>query len=157
MLKPLLTAIPLALVLNGAALSEEKEDTMTPTEIAVLNTVKTMTASLEAGDMTRLMATYEPGAAVLFEPGQAVTDAQVSESIFKEMAALNPDVTYTGHEIYIAGDIAIHIAPWSLTGQAPDGTQVEQAGLSVAVLRQQPDGEWKLVIDNPHGARLLAE
>lgn len=158
MLKPLLTAIPLALALSGAAHSEEKEMTMTEPQTAVLKAVETMTANLESGDLAGVMASYEPGAAILFEPGQPVTDASVSEAIFKELAAVNPEVTYAaGHEVYIAGDIAVHIAPWSLIGKAPDGSPVEQAGLSVAVLRQQADGNWKLVIDNPHGGRLLAE
>ena len=38
---------------------------------------------------------------------------------------------------------------------APDGTKIQERGLSVAVLRRQPDGQWLMVIDNPHGQHLL--
>jgi len=45
----------------------------------------------------------------------------------------------------------IWIAPWSMAGTTSDGQEIQQSGLSVAVLRRQADGGWKMVIDNPHG------
>lgn len=33
---------------------------------------------------------------------------------------------------------------------------METGGLSVAVLRKQPDGKWLLVFDNPFGGQHLA-
>jgi ketosteroid isomerase-like protein len=44
-----------------------------------------------------------------------------------------------------------------MTGKSPDGQEIKQSGLSVAVLRRQADGGWKMVIDNPHGGRLLSK
>ena len=63
----------------------------------------------------------------------------------------------SGHEVIVNGDIAIHIAPWSMTGRTPDGQDLAQSGLSVAVMRRQADGSWRMVIDNPHGGRLLTQ
>ncbi len=71
------------------------------------------------------------------------------------MAAANPKFEFGQNEVIVTGDIAVHSMPWSMTGTAPDGTKVEQGGLSIAVLRRQPDGNWLMVIDNPHGQRLL--
>ena len=68
---------------------------------------------------------------------------------------MKPDVTYSGHEVIIARDIAVHLAPWQLVGKSPDGEDIQQGGLSVAVLRRQEDGSWLMVIDNPYGDRLL--
>lgn len=70
---------------------------------------------------------------------------------FTQFAAMNPKFTFTGHEIYISGNIATHIAPWTMVGQMPDGTKIEQSGLSVVVLRQQADGSWLMIQDNPSG------
>ena len=42
-----------------------------------------------------------------------------------------------------------------MKGKTPDGQGIEQSGLSVAILRKQADGEWLMVIDNPHGQHLL--
>jgi ketosteroid isomerase-like protein len=37
----------------------------------------------------------------------------------------------------------------------PDGTKIQNGGLSVIVLRKQPDGNWLMVIDNPFGGQSL--
>lgn len=127
-------------------------------EATVLAAVMAMTAGLENGDIDAVMATYEGGAAVVFEPGAPVSDAQAMRQIFTDLSALQPDISYAaGHEVIVAGDIAVHLAPWSMTGMTPDGDPIEQEGLSVAVLRRQTDGTWKLVIDNPHGSHLLVK
>ncbi len=52
-------------------------------------------------------------------------------------------------------DLALHLAPWHMTGVGPDGTAVESHGLSVAVLRRQADGRWLMVLDQPYGDALL--
>jgi len=38
-----------------------------------------------------------------------------------------------------------------MVGTLPDGSKIEQNGLSVATLRKQPDGSWLMIQDNPHG------
>ncbi len=129
---------------------------MTQDQQNVLTAVETMTLAFQAGDIDAVMQTYEPGATVVFEPGSPVQDGDQLRAMFTAMAEVNPVFTYTGHEVFVAGDTAIHIAPWSMTGQAPDGQAIAQSGLSVAVLRRQADGAWKMVIDDPHGAHLMA-
>ena len=122
---------------------------------AALSTILTMTANLEKGDLDGVMASYEPGAAILFEPGQPVTDETVARQIFGELAATKPAVHYGEHEVYISGDIAVHLAPWGMRSTAPGCEDVTMGGLTVAVLRRQPDGKWLMVLDNPHGAHGL--
>lgn len=128
---------------------------MSNEESNVLTVVETMTASLEVGDIDGVLATYEAGAAVMFEPGAAVSGREAFREVFSQIAAARPEVSYAGHEVHVVGDLAIHLAPWSMTGETSDGEAITQGGLSVAVLRRQPDGEWRLVIDNPYGDRLL--
>ena len=115
-----------------------------------------MTSSFQAGDIAQVMASYEEPATVVFEPDAPVSDASALEQMFTGMSAVNPVFDYAaGHEVIVNGDIALHIAPWTMSGQSPDGQAISQSGLSVAVLRKQTDGGWKMVIDNPHGGRLL--
>ncbi|WP_052741720.1 YybH family protein [Kiloniella litopenaei] len=121
----------------------------------VLSLIQKMTSNFEQGNLDIVMSTYEKDAAIMFEPGTAVTDAEVSKQIFAEFKSLNPEFSYSGHEVIVTGDIALHIAPWTMHGQTPDGQDITETGLSVAVLRQQADGGWKMVIDNPHGSYLL--
>lgn len=123
-------------------------------ERQVMSLINKMTSSLQRGDIEKVMSTYEEGAIVMFEPGMALADREVSAQIFQEMAALKPKVTYSGHEVFIAGNIAMHISPWSMKGKTPDGQEIKQSGLSVAILRRQKDGDWKMIIDNPYASRL---
>jgi len=124
-------------------------------ELAVQATVDRMTAAFEKSDIDTVMSSYEPGAVVLFEPGRPVTDEQHLRQMFSAMAAANPSFTYSDHEIVVSGDTGLHIAPWHMVARTPDGQEISQSGLSIAVLHRQSNGSWKLVIDNPHGGRLL--
>ena len=128
---------------------------MTNDQQAVLNTVLTMTEAFQSNDIDTVLSTYEPGAAISFEPGTPITDKAAIKAMFAGVAGFDPTYTYAGHEVIVSGDLAVHFAPWTMMGQTPDGQAITQSGLSVAVLRKQPDGTWLMVIDNPHGQRLL--
>ena len=146
----------MALALFMPQFSTAEGQNMTQESKEVLASVHAMTSSFQSGDIPGVMATYEPGATVVFEPGAPVSDANLLQQMFEGMAQVNPVFEYNfGHEVVVSGDLAMHIAPWSMTGMAPDGQRISQSGLSVSVLRRQTDGSWKLVIDNPHGGRLL--
>ena len=129
---------------------------MTQDQQDVLALVQKMTSSFEAGDLETVMETYEDQQTIMFEPGQPVSDSKTAKVIFEKSTAISPKFSYSGHEVIVEGDIAIHIAPWKMSGTDPEGKAIEGEGLSVAVLRRQADGAWKMVIDNPHGSRLLS-
>lgn len=148
----------MALALTTTLISAVKGQEMTQDQKDVLATVKHMTSSFQAGDIASVMGSYEGQATVVFEPEAPISDAAQLEQMFAGMAQVNPVFDYAkGHEVIVNGDIAIHIAPWSMTGKTPDGQELSQSGLSVAVLRKQVDGSWKMVIDNPHSGRLLSK
>ena len=48
--------------------------------------------------------------------------------------------------------VALTRGRWTLNGTGPDGKPVEMTGQGVEVLRQEPSGDWLLVIDHPLGA-----
>ena len=102
------------------------------------------------------MASYEPRATIVFEAGVASTEPGDQRQAFLQLFEFSPRFEYTaGHEVHQAGDLAVHLAPWRMTGRAPDGASITDQGLSVAVLRKQPDGRWLLVLDAPHGEHLM--
>lgn len=120
-----------------------------------LATVLEMTRRFSAGDIDGVLATYEPDAAVAFEPGQPTSDGTTIRDAFTQMAAAAPRFDYAGHDLIVQGDLALHVAPWTMQATGPQGEPVTARGLSVAVLRRQASGEWRLVIDNPHGQHLM--
>lgn len=118
---------------------------------AVLATVRTMTDHFHAADIEGVMGSYENAPVIAFEPGAPVGDREVIRSMFEGAFAACPRFTYDRHDVLVAGDLALHVAPWTMSATAADGQALTEQGLSIAVLRRQPEGNWKIVIDNPHG------
>lgn len=52
-----------------------------------------------------------------------------------------------GHET-----IVLTRGKWRLSGTGPDGKPVTMSRNSTEVVRRQPDGSWKFIIDNLRGA-----
>lgn len=128
---------------------------MVDQKIQILATVEAMTQAFNKGDIDAVMRTYEPSAAVVAQPGVLVTGPTALRAMFANFVAVKAHFTFHGHEVLQAGDLAVHFTPWHMTGVGPDGSVIASAGLSVAVLRRQPNGGWLMVIDNPFGDTLL--
>lgn len=141
--------------ISTAIANNKEENKMSTEENRVMNVIQNMTAAFHSGDIEGVMKSYDKNATVMFEPAKPISDPAVLREMFKGAFSLNPKFTYSGHEVFISGDVAVHFAPWKMKGSTPDGTAIEQSGLSVAVLRRQSNGEWLMVIDNPHGQNLM--
>jgi ketosteroid isomerase-like protein len=50
-----------------------------------------------------------------------------------------------------AGNLALLITEWSINGNEPNGKPINITGRGTVVLRQQSDGSWLMVIENPWG------
>lgn len=121
----------------------------------VFSTIEKMVYAFQNKDIDGVLTTYEENAIVMFEPQKPVQGKENLRAAFTQFVGMNPQYAFSGHEVYISGEIATHIAPWKMVGQMPDGTKIEQNGLSIAILRKQPNGNWLLIQDNPHGQFLL--
>jgi uncharacterized protein (TIGR02246 family) len=117
----------------------------------ILSTIHQMVDAFHKGDTAGILKAYEPGAVVLAGPGAPVTGKAGLEAMFEGFIAARARFTFLEHEVIQAGDLAVHFAPWTMTGSGPDGSPISGGGLSVAVLRRQPDGKWLMVIDDPYG------
>lgn len=136
---------------------KKMENNFTVEQQKVYNVIVNMTNAFVKKDIDGVLATYEDGAIVMFEPQKPITGKDNLRMAFTQFVTMNPIFTYSGHEVYISGDIATHIAPWEMVGQLPDGTKIEQSGLSIAVLRKQADGNWLMIQDNPNGQFLMTK
>lgn len=143
------------------SMNSQTQKVMQTTEISkdqqdVLNAIESMTQSFNGKDIEGVMSSYQSGALVIFEPESPVTDFKQLQEMFLGAFSINPKFEYPkGHEIFVNGDTATHIAPWVMTGIAPDGAKIQQSGLSVANLKKQKNGKWLLTFDNPHGSFLM--
>jgi uncharacterized protein (TIGR02246 family) len=121
---------------------------------SIQGTIEAMASAFRKGDIEGILQTYEPGAVVV-QPGGPVAGTPALRGMFEGFVAAQPQFTFLDHEVIQAGDIALHLMPWRMVGVAPDGSSVEDGGLSVAVLRRQADGRWLMVIDHPNGDATL--
>ena len=125
--KTVLLTLSTVSLCNISLANHHKGTKMNSDKDKVASTVQVMTKAFHNKDMDNIIASYEKGAAIMFEPGTAVTDAEMIKEMFEGFFQINPKFTYPkGHEVYSANDIALHIAPWVMTGKAPDGTDIEQ-------------------------------
>ena len=60
-----------------------------------------------------------------------------------------------GKAIEAGDDLAFLLSRWTVTGTGQDGDALGMAGQTADVVRRQPDGSWRIAIDNPFGDAAL--
>jgi len=110
-------------------------------------------AAFNAGDLDALCDMYEPDAVFVPEPGaNAVQGIDTIRSALAGYLAIKPRIEIETVFVHENGDIALLRARWKLAAADPEGNLVEMNGSSSEVIRRQPDGAWRQVIDHPFGA-----
>lgn len=106
---------------------------------------------LEDGHIDAVMDLYEAGAVFVDLTGMMRGDG---------IRAAHRDFIDKGNRLllkesvaYVAGEIALVHWQWEVV--LGDGSSI--AGASAEVLRRQPNGDWKFVIDNSDGVDVLGE
>jgi uncharacterized protein (TIGR02246 family) len=113
--------------------------------------VNSIVEGLNEGDLDALMTLYEPGAAFATEPGKLTHGAAGIREALGGFVAMKGKLDLQVTRVLEAGGLALVAGVWSFAGTAPNGEPVKLAGKSADVLRRQPDGSWRIVIDNPWG------
>ena len=117
--------------------------------------VQTFYRAFNNGDIETIVALYEPRAMLVAQPGQVAEGHTAIREALRAFFAMKPTLTLQKHKVVAGGDIALSMDTWTLTGTGPDGQPVSMEGTAVEVLRQQSDGRWLYVIDNPWGTGIL--
>lgn len=143
---PRLRTLAFAVGIASATTSHAQEMKMDD-KTKVIATIDRMTSAFAAGDINSIMSTYASGAVVVGEPGKPMTGDATLRNMFAEFIKAGVPFTYGAHDVVVSGDNALHLMKWTAPG--PDGNKM--SSLSVAVLKRQPDGSWRMVIDHPFG------
>jgi uncharacterized protein (TIGR02246 family) len=111
--------------------------------------------AMNNGDLETALNLYEPGAAMVSKTGEVTVGSIALREALAGFAALRPTMTSDAQQVVEAGDIALFVSKWNLSGTDPDGNAVEISGRSSDILRRQPDGNWLIALDNPWGTDIL--
>ena len=105
--------------------------------------------AFNAGDGEAVLSLYEPDAVFVVPSGEIVEGPAAIGEALGGFLAMKPTIDLRTERILRTGDTALVYSSWTVTGTDPDGSPVEMTGNSKVVLREQADGTWKFVIDDP--------
>jgi len=107
--------------------------------------------AFNAGDLHRLMAMYEPDAVLVPGPGAQPLHGHLAiQAALTTFIALHGQLRFTPRHWVGHGDLALGSVAFTLGGgRDGDGNPVQLQGTTAEVVRRQPDGTWKYVIDHP--------
>jgi ketosteroid isomerase-like protein len=97
------------------------------------------------------MSFYETDACFVSQPGQLAKSPESVRQSLRSFTDLKGKLNLKVKRVIQARDIALVTTEWSFNGTAPDGNPVNMGAKADNVLRQQADGRWLFVIDNPWG------
>ena len=107
------------------------------------------TQAFNDGDTDGLLSLYEPGAAFVLPTGEAILGVEAIRETLDGYLAMKPRIDLRTKKVCSAGDVTLVYSSWTLSATAEDGSAVDMAGNATVVSRQQPDGTWRLAIDDP--------
>lgn len=103
------------------------------------------------GDVDTILRFYDEAAVVFPEPSQEVRGAEALRTLYAQAAQPGTVARQLQTHVAEADGIALFTSRWSLSA----GGGEPQVFFSSVVLRQQPDGGWKALIDNARGPLIL--
>jgi uncharacterized protein (TIGR02246 family) len=108
-------------------------------------------AALNSGDADAFAALHEPAATIVVPPqGRRVTGREAIRAAIAPILALQPVMHIEVVDKVQADGLALTHGHWTLAGSGR-GELIEMSGKGTMVSRQQPDGSWRIVLDNPLG------
>jgi uncharacterized protein (TIGR02246 family) len=122
---------------------------MTPKEF-----LSSYVEEFNAKNVSSLIDMYETDACFVIQPGQVVNGLENIRQSLQGFVDMNGKLESKVKRVIQTSNLALVNTEWSFSGDGPDGKPVNIAGKATDVLRQQSDGTWRVLIDNPWGTDL---
>jgi ketosteroid isomerase-like protein len=120
---------------------------MTPKEF-----LKSYVEKFNAKNVSSLIDMYETDACFQVQPGQVVKGLENIRQSLQGFIDLKGNLQSNIKGVIQASNLALVNTEWLFSGTGPDGKPLNIGGKAIDVLRQQSDGTWRIVIDNPWGS-----
>jgi ketosteroid isomerase-like protein len=115
---------------------------MTPKEF-----LKSYVEKFNAKNVSSLIDMYETDACFQVQPGQVVKGLENIRQSLQGFIDLKGNLQSNVKGVIQASNLALVNTEWLFSG-----TAINIGGKAIDVLRQQSDGTWRIVIDNPWGS-----
>jgi uncharacterized protein (TIGR02246 family) len=119
---------------------------VTPEEV-----LRSVTECINTGNLDSLTMLYESDACFASQPGQFIKGREGIRHSIEGFVSMRGKLESKIKRVFQTSDLALVISEWSFSGTGPDGNPVNLASIATDVLRQQSDGTWRVIIDNPWG------
>jgi len=119
---------------------------VTPEEV-----LRSIAECINTGNIDSLVMLYESDACFASQPGQFIKGREDIRQSIQGFVDMRGKLESRIKRIIQTSNLALAISEWSFSGTGPDGKPVNLAATATDVLRQQSDGTWRVIIDNPWG------
>lgn len=109
---------------------------------------KNLAAAYNTGDLSTVLNMYDTSGVIVAEPNKPVGGTQKFETAVKAILAIKGKMEIKTVYCLEADDVAVGRSEWSIR----DGNETKVAAKGIELLKRQPDGTWKVVIDHAFGA-----
>ena len=103
------------------------------------------------GNVNSLMTLYENDACFASRSGQVIKGLGSIRLALQDFIDMRCKLEVKVKKVLEATNLALIVTEWSIKGIESDGKTVNLTGMGTVVLRQQSDGTWLIVIENPWG------
>ena len=109
----------------------------------------TFTKAVNAKDVEAVLDLYDHEGINVELDGSQTTGHDPMRSSFEGLIGAIRHIDGTTRKLFVTRDVALSSASWTAEIVLPDGTVVTQQGTTAEVSLRQPDGTWRIVIDDP--------
>ena len=107
------------------------------------------------GDLETVLTLYEESATVIATPSKTLRGHAQLRSFFETAMQSGLRAKQIKTRVIEVGDIALFLSRWILLRKGAAPGTAGQEFFATTIMRKQPDGSWKVLIDNPVGPAAL--
>ncbi len=109
-----------------------------------------LAAAFNTGNLATVMNMYDASGIIVPSPGNPVTGTQSFEEAVKSILAIKGKMEIKTVYCLQTGGLAVGRSEWNIT----DGDQIKVSAKGIEVMKEQPDGTWKIIINHAFGAEI---
>ncbi len=109
---------------------------------------KTLADAFNTGDVNTVLNMYDLNGIIVPEPGKPVSGKEKFTEAINSILSIKGKMEIKTVYCLQAGDLAVGRSEWNIT----DGKEIKVSAKGIEVMKRQPDGGWKIVIDHAFGA-----